>query len=151
MDSYGIQYLDSLEQPLTINIRFHAKAVKDTNQTLFGYYPGTWSGYDWHQMFAPKERYSDILFQFPLIIRDEVSIQYPESWSLLSKPKSGSLSEDYAGYYYRIQSISPNHIKYQRYFRLSNIRIDRSEYTGLRSFLNDVAYLDRYAVVFQVK
>ncbi|MBN2105338.1 DUF3857 and transglutaminase domain-containing protein [bacterium] len=151
VDSYNIQCLDTLELPITIDIRFHAAAMHDTNRTFVSYLPGTWSGYDWHRMFVPKERRTDVLFLFPLTIRDEVIFEHPGTWSLLSKSKSGSLFEDYAGYFYRIQSVGPDRVKYQRYFRLSDIRISHSEYAGLRSFLNDVAFLDRHAVTFRVE
>ncbi|MBN1782539.1 hypothetical protein JW948_15490, partial [bacterium] len=139
---FDIQGLEDLAGPLHIRIGFHVPAADDSSRCYTVYRPGSWSRYDWHTSFAPKERFSDVAFQFPLIIEDDVRFSYDASWTLKSDPGSHSITRDFGGYFCRIFSEKTGQVRYRRYFRLSGTRIDRTDYDALRTFLNEVAVLD---------
>jgi hypothetical protein len=144
-----VRGLDQPGDTVYISIPFRFQSAIDSSTTCLSFQPGTWSGYDWHQLFAPRERYSDILLGFPLTMEDEVKIGYPETWTLLSQPGFRSLSMPFGGYYYRI-SFEDHCVHYKRYFRFSETRVEKSQYADFRNFLNEAALLDQKPVVFNI-
>jgi hypothetical protein len=146
VSEYAIHGLDEVNQPLQIDIHFSTEIRSDSTLAYTVFQPGTWSQYDWHRLFAPINRFSDITIEYSLIIRDEARIQYPETWAMISKSASVSRSEPFGGYYFRIRADS-NRIEYKRYFRISESRIRRSQYDQFRNFLNEVAWHDREPVI----
>jgi transglutaminase-like putative cysteine protease len=149
VSEYAIHGLDKINQPLQIDIHFSTGICSDSTLAYTVFQPGTWSQYDWHRLFAPTERFSDIAIEYSLIILDEAHIQYPVTWAMISKPASVSRSEPFGGYYFRIRADS-NRIEYKRYFRISEPRIHRSQYDRFRNFLNEVAWRDCEPVILTV-
>jgi transglutaminase-like putative cysteine protease len=146
VSEYAIHGLDEVNQPLQIDIHFSTEIRSDSTLAYTVFQPGTWSQYEWHRLFAPINRFSDITIEYSLIIQDEARIQYPETWTMISKSASVSRSEPFGGYYFRIREDS-NCIEYKRYFRISEPRIRRSQYDQFRNFLNKVALYDREPVI----
>ena len=146
VSAYKIQGLDTVNQPLKIDIHFSTGIRLDTTLAYTVFQPGTWSQYEWHRLFAPVTRISDIAIEYSLVVQDEGRIQYPKTWALITDPFSTSMSKPFGGYYFRIKADS-NQIDYKRYFRISEPRIHQTQYDMFRNFLNEVAWYDLEPVI----
>ena len=150
-DTFYIRGLDRYHDTLSVNIRFQGPLITGAENSFFTFQPGTWSRFDWHELFVSGDRQSDITLQYPLIVQDEIEITLPESWTVISGQGRESLHHFFGGYYFHVETADSSRIRMKRYLRLSETRLNRSDYSEFRTFLNDVAALDRKAVVCRVR
>ncbi len=144
-----IENLDNPEGAFKIQFQFSTDAIDIQNEKYFILQPGLFSGFNLHKLFYAPNRQYNVVLKYPLRIRDNMKINYPESWIAITGVSSDSLQTDYGIYKNKMSVQEPGTAFYQRDFMLSCTKIPAYEYPQFQNFLFQTFQLDRNLVLYQ--
>jgi hypothetical protein len=100
------------------------------------------------QLFTSEERVHPVYFAFPVEKADEVTLELPPGWRVVSIPKEQNLNANILKYSLKVEDGKES-VRLSRELRINVLMLDTSYYGAFHNFFEAVRTVDQSQVVLQ--
>ena len=147
LDSFRIDGLDPVEDPLTLSYVFHTNTFAVFRSGEMAFRPGSFSAFDLPDRFRSLERVHPIRFMFGFRSEFDITVNLSQDWAGVSI-LSDSLMSPFGSAYWN-WSADGDVLRIQSTYSLSGDDVKPEDYCVFRDFLEDIRERDLREVVLR--